>query len=155
MLRAVRNIGRPGIASMAIAAVDAALWDLKARLLGLPLATLLGAVRDTVPIYGKAWTCSRPMRGRAGITGFLKAGVLCEARSMPLSAHCAPSLHVHPACAVHSLRHIEYFHDHARIEQMLFDGVLTPVEGRLWPDLLRPGLGIEFKHQDARRYAIT
>ena len=33
MLAAIRNLGRPGIASMAIAAVDAALWDLKARIL--------------------------------------------------------------------------------------------------------------------------
>jgi L-alanine-DL-glutamate epimerase-like enolase superfamily enzyme len=281
MVRAVRNIGRPGIASMAIAAVDAALWDLKARLLDLPLATLLGAVRDSVPVYGSGGFTSystgqleRQLAGwvqngiprvkmkvgqhaqddpirveaarraigtapelfvdangaygrkqalemaeryadcgvtwfeepvssddldglrlirdrapasmevaageygydpdyfrrmleaesvdvlqadasRAGITGFLKAGVLCEARSTPLSAHCAPSLHVHPACAVHPLRHIEYFHDHVRIEHMLFDGALTPVEGRLRPDWSRPGLGMEFKHRDARRYAIT
>src|SRR4051794_31619069 len=42
MTRAIRNDGRPGIASMAISAVDVALWDLKARLLELPLATLLG-----------------------------------------------------------------------------------------------------------------
>ena len=52
MVRAIRNLGRPGIASMAIAAVDAALWDLKARLLELPLVTLLGAVRNAVPVYG-------------------------------------------------------------------------------------------------------
>jgi L-alanine-DL-glutamate epimerase-like enolase superfamily enzyme len=52
MVRAIRNQGRPGIASMAIAAVDTALWDLKAKLLGLPLWTLLGAVRDEVSIYG-------------------------------------------------------------------------------------------------------
>ena len=52
MLRAVRNIGLPGIAATAISAVDGALWDLKAKLLDLPLVTLLGAVRDTVPIYG-------------------------------------------------------------------------------------------------------
>jgi L-alanine-DL-glutamate epimerase-like enolase superfamily enzyme len=52
MVHAIRNLGRPGIASMAIAAVDTALWDLKARLLGLPLVTLLGAVRDEVPVYG-------------------------------------------------------------------------------------------------------
>lgn len=52
MVRAIRNQGRPGIASMAIAAVDTALWDLKARLLGVPLATLLGAVRAEVPVYG-------------------------------------------------------------------------------------------------------
>jgi L-alanine-DL-glutamate epimerase-like enolase superfamily enzyme len=52
MVDAVRNLGRPGIASTAIAAVDTALWDLKARLLGLPLVRLLGAVRDSVPVYG-------------------------------------------------------------------------------------------------------
>jgi L-alanine-DL-glutamate epimerase-like enolase superfamily enzyme len=52
MVDAVRNIGRPGIASMAIAAVDAARWDLKARLLNLPLVVLLGPVRDSVPVYG-------------------------------------------------------------------------------------------------------
>jgi L-alanine-DL-glutamate epimerase-like enolase superfamily enzyme len=52
MVHAVRNLGRPGIASMAISAVDTALWDLKAKLLELPLATLLGAVRDRVPVYG-------------------------------------------------------------------------------------------------------
>ena len=52
MVAAIRNLGRPGIASMAISAVDAALWDLKARLLDLPLVTLLGAVRDAAPVYG-------------------------------------------------------------------------------------------------------
>jgi L-alanine-DL-glutamate epimerase-like enolase superfamily enzyme len=52
MVRAVRNLGRPGIASMAIAAVDTALWDLKARLLGVSVVTLLGAGRREVPVYG-------------------------------------------------------------------------------------------------------
>src|SRR5919204_4508198 len=52
MVAAVRNVGRPGIASSAIAAVDTALWDLKARLLGLPLATVLGRFHDAVPVYG-------------------------------------------------------------------------------------------------------
>jgi L-alanine-DL-glutamate epimerase-like enolase superfamily enzyme len=52
MTTAIRNQGRPGIASMAIAAVDAALWDLKARLLKVPLVTLLGAVHAAVPVYG-------------------------------------------------------------------------------------------------------
>ena len=52
MVQAIRNLGRPGIASMAIAALDTALWDLKARLLNLPLAVLLGAVHEGVPIYG-------------------------------------------------------------------------------------------------------
>jgi L-alanine-DL-glutamate epimerase-like enolase superfamily enzyme len=52
MVRSVRNLGLPGIASMAIAAVDNALWDLKARLLEVPLVSLLGAVRTEIPVYG-------------------------------------------------------------------------------------------------------
>ena len=52
MVEAVRNVGRPGTASMAISAVDAALWDLKARLLNLPLLTLLGSARDGIAVYG-------------------------------------------------------------------------------------------------------
>jgi len=52
MVRAIRNLGRPGISSMAIAAADNALWDLKARIIGLPLVTLLGGARDRVAIYG-------------------------------------------------------------------------------------------------------
>ena len=52
MVHAVRNAGQPGIASCAISAVDTALWDLKAKLLGLPLYKLWGAVRDQVPLYG-------------------------------------------------------------------------------------------------------
>ncbi|HSS40098.1 MAG TPA: enolase C-terminal domain-like protein [Polyangia bacterium] len=52
MVGRVRNVGRAGIASMAISAVDVAMWDLKARLLGVPLAALLGWARRAVPIYG-------------------------------------------------------------------------------------------------------
>jgi L-alanine-DL-glutamate epimerase-like enolase superfamily enzyme len=52
MIRAIRNQGRPGIASMAIAAVDCAMWDLKARLLNLPVVTLLGQVREGIDLYG-------------------------------------------------------------------------------------------------------
>ena len=281
MVQAIRNMGRPGIASMAISVVDAALWDLKARLLNLPLVTLLGAVRDAVPVYGSGGFTSysidrlqtqlsrwvrdgiprvkmkigrcpgedvervkavrtaigpgadifvdangaysrkealamsaafadlgvtwfeepvssddleglRLLRDRApalmditageygydlfyfrqmleaaavdvlqadatrcgGITGFLKVAPLCEARPIPLSAHCAPSLHVHPCCALAPVRHIEYFYDHVRIEQMLFEGVLTPMNGEIRPDLSRPGFGLEFKRKDAERYAV-
>ena len=56
MVGSIRNLGRPGIASMAIAAVDVALWDLKARILGLPLVLA-------------AWARARPGRrstARAG-----------------------------------------------------------------------------------------
>jgi L-alanine-DL-glutamate epimerase-like enolase superfamily enzyme len=281
MRHALRNLGRPGIASMAIAAVDVALWDLKARLLGLPLVTLLGAVRERVDAYGSGgftsysiehlqeqfggWAADgirmvkmkigrdpdtdiarvraareaigphvqlfvdangaftrkqalafaeafavegvswfeepvssddleglRLLRDRApagmditageygydlpyfrrmleagavdvlqadatrcaGITEFMRVGTLCAARSLPLSAHTAPALHLHPCCALAPLVHIEYFYDHARIEQMLFDGAVTPVNGALRPDLSRPGMGLEFKRKDAERYAV-
>ena len=52
MRHAIRNLGRPGICSMAIAAVDTALWDLKAKLLNLPLVSLLGMAQPSVEIYG-------------------------------------------------------------------------------------------------------
>ncbi|HSK40196.1 MAG TPA: enolase C-terminal domain-like protein, partial [Arenibaculum sp.] len=48
----LRNLGTPGLGTMALSAVDTALWDLKARLLDLPLARLLGQVRPAVPAYG-------------------------------------------------------------------------------------------------------
>lgn len=281
MVRAIRNLGRPGIASMAISAIDNALWDLKARLLDLPLCKLLGMVRGSAPVYGSggftscsdrqlreqlggwaddglamvkmkvgrdpqcdlarvavareaigddiqlfvdangayarkqasclarsfaeydvawfeepvssddleglrllrdhappeieiaageygydAWYFRRMLEAGAvdvlqadatrcaGITGFMQAAALCDAFQLPLSAHCAPSIHAHPACAALPLRHIEYFHDHVRIEKMLFDGALTPKDGALHPDLSRAGLGLEFKHADAKQYAI-
>lgn len=281
MISAVRNLGRPGIASTAIAAVDTALWDLKARLLGLPLVRLLGAVRESVPVYGSGgftsysvdqlreqlggWVAEgitrvkmkvgrdpqadvarvraareaigpaaelfvdangaytrkqalalaeefagsgvtwfeepvssddlqglRLLRDRApagmdiaageygydlfyfrrmlaagavdvlqadatrcaGITDFLRVGALCAAEPIPLSAHTAPSIHAHPCCALTPAVHVEYFHDHARIEQLLFDGALTPRGGMLRPDLSRPGLGLDFKHANAARFVV-
>jgi L-alanine-DL-glutamate epimerase-like enolase superfamily enzyme len=90
----------------------------------------------------------------AGITGFMQVVALRQAHHLPLSAHCAPSLHLHPCCATPPLCHLEYFHDHVRIEHMLFDGAPTPVDGVLRPDLARPGLGLEFKHQDARQFQV-
>jgi L-alanine-DL-glutamate epimerase-like enolase superfamily enzyme len=281
MVRSIRNLGRPGVASMAISAVDVALWDLKARILGVPLVTLLGAAHEAVPVYGSGgftsyslqrlrdqlagWVGSgiprvkmkigrdpaadpervrvareaigpdaelfvdangaysrkqalarayrfreqsvtwfeepvssddldglrllrdegppgmdiaageygydlpyfrRMLDARAvdvlqaditrcgGISEFLRVGALCQARSMPLSAHCAPTITLHAACAVTNFLHIEYFHDHDRIEHMLFDGSPGPVGGKLHPDLSRPGLGIEFKRKDAEPFAL-
>jgi L-alanine-DL-glutamate epimerase-like enolase superfamily enzyme len=267
MTRAIRNDGRPGIASMAISAVDVALWDLKARLLELPLATLLGRYREAVPVYGSGgftsysidrlqeqlsgWVARgiprvkmkvgrepgadpqrvsaareaigestelfvdangaysrkqalelaerfaesgvswfeepvssddleglRLVRDRApagmevaageygyelpyferlmsvvdvvqadvtrcgGITELLRVDALCKARSLPLSLHCAPSIHAHVGCALECLVHCEFFHDHDRIEHELFDGVLSPEGGALRPDPSRPGLGL-------------
>lgn len=281
MLAAVRNLGRPGICSMAIAAVDAALWDLKAKLLDLPLYALLGAARDAVPVYGsggftsyddrqlceqlRGWVDAgirrlkmkvgrepqrdpqrvaaaqaaigpanalfvdangayrrkqalalaqtyaeagvvwfeepvssddlaglRLLRDRApagieiaageygydlvyfrrmleagavdvlqadatrcaGITGFLRAAALCQAHGLPLSSHCAPALHLHACCAAPQVIHMEWFHDHVRIERLLFDGAPEPREGLLRPDPSRPGLGLAFRDADARAYEV-
>ena len=90
----------------------------------------------------------------AGFSGFLQVAALCSARSLPMSAHCAPSLQLHACCAALPLRNLEYFHDHVRIEQLLFDGFREPEDGCLAPDLSRPGIGLELKETDASRYAI-
>ncbi len=87
-----------------------------------------------------------------GVTGFLAASALAETHPLPLSAHCAPSLHLHLACASRPLRHVEYFHDHVRIERMLFDGFRGPVDGAMFPDLSRPGMGLDLKRQAAERF---
>ncbi|HEX8961443.1 MAG TPA: enolase C-terminal domain-like protein [Rhodocyclaceae bacterium] len=279
MAVAIRNLGRPGVCSMAISAVDAALWDLKAKCLGLSLAGLLGKARPVIPVYGSggftsysvaelqeqlsgwaragfgmvkmkigrdpdadlervrlaamavgrntrlfvdangaytrkqalafaerfadndvAWfeepvssddlTGLRLLRDRGpggmaisageygydlpyfrrmleaqavdilqadatrcgGITGFLGVAALCEAFGVPLSSHCAPSLHLPLCCACRPAVHLEWFHDHVRIERMLFDGARQPVRGQLEPDDGRPGLGLEFKESDAECY---
>ena len=52
MQREVRNLGRQGLVAMAISAVDIALWDLRAKLLGVSLADSLGRFRDAIPAYG-------------------------------------------------------------------------------------------------------
>jgi L-alanine-DL-glutamate epimerase-like enolase superfamily enzyme len=269
--QSLRNIGRPGIGFMALSAVDIALWDLKARLLGQPLSDLLGGVRDEAAIYGSGGFTSYPLDrladqlagwvaegiprvkmkvGRApeddparletargaigdetelfvdangaygreaavewanryasewgvvwfeepvssadfaglrsvresstldvaageygfvpadfrnlleaeavdclqvdvtrcgGYTGFLNAAALAEQHGLEISAHCAPQASAHVCCAVPHFRHIEYFHDHVRVEGMLFDGVLQPEDGALRPDRSRPGHGLELK----------
>jgi len=279
MTRAVRNIGRPGIAATAISAADIALWDLKGRLLGCSVTDLAGRARRAVPIYGSggftsydehqtreqlagwvdkdqiprvkikigeswgsnedrdltrvalarsvigpdtelyvdanggytvgqairvayrmeqsgvswfeepvssqdlaglatvrgqvladvaageySWTLADSARLLAagavdclqldvtrcgGITEFLRGAALAAAHNVQVSAHCAPNLHAHCAAAVPNLRHVEYFHDHQRIEGMFFDGVLDPHGGTLTPDPGRPGLGLELREADA------
>jgi L-alanine-DL-glutamate epimerase-like enolase superfamily enzyme len=76
MLCAIRNLGRPGIASMAIAAVDSALWDLKAKLLDLPLSKVLGMVREGVPVYGSGGFTSYPLeRLQAQLHHWVEVGI--------------------------------------------------------------------------------
>ncbi|MGC2402347.1 MAG: enolase C-terminal domain-like protein [Acidobacteriaceae bacterium] len=87
-----------------------------------------------------------------GFTGFLEGAAVAASFGCPLSAHCAPSLHMHVGCAIPGFRNVEYFHDHARIEEMLFDGFIPSRGGVLKPDRSRPGLGLLFKHPDAERF---
>jgi L-alanine-DL-glutamate epimerase-like enolase superfamily enzyme len=213
MARQVRNIGRPGVAAMAISAVDIALWDLKARLLGQPLAGLLGLARQDMPVYGsggftsyddtrtrqqlsewveneriprvkikigESWggnerrdlaraELAREVIGPdtelgavdclqldvtrcGGITEFLRGAALAAAHQLQVSGHCAPNLHAHVGAAVPNLRHVEYFHDHQRIERLFFDGALDPAGGVMRPDLERPGHGLALRRTDTERY---
>lgn len=249
-----RNAGRPGVGAMAVSAVDVALWDLKARLLDLPLVHLLPAYHERVPVYGSGGFTNYPLdrltdqlggwarqgiprvklktsrepgrdparltavrralgdeveiltdangalgrkealywagrfheewdvrwfeepvssadleglrllreRGPArleiaageyaytardfvnlvhagavdclqadvtrcgGITGLLEIAGLSAAEHLDLSAHCAPAVSAHAFCAVRRARHLEYFHDHVRVEGLLLDGTLSP-----------------------------
>jgi L-alanine-DL-glutamate epimerase-like enolase superfamily enzyme len=88
-----------------------------------------------------------------GYTGFLRAAALADAWGIPLSAHTAPALHLPICCAAARLRNIEWFHDHERIERMVFDGAPRPSAGVIRPDFTRPGHGLAFKQKDAERLA--
>lgn len=90
-----------------------------------------------------------------GITGFLGAASVCNVHQMALSAHCAPSMHMHVCCAALHARHLEFFHDHARIERMFFDGFCEPRAGRMFPDWSRPGFGLELKEKDVENFVVT
>ncbi len=75
MLRAIRNHGRAGVIACAVSAVDVALWDLKAKLLGVALADLLGAAREAVPVYASGgFTSSGPERLARELDGYRAAG---------------------------------------------------------------------------------
>ena len=90
-----------------------------------------------------------------GFTEFLQASELAFAHQIPLSAHTAPSVHMHVCCAVPGARHQEYCHDHARIEKLCFDGVIEPQRGELRPDTTRVGMGLELRRADAERFAVS
>jgi len=89
-----------------------------------------------------------------GITGLLVAAAVAAAHEVDLSGHTAPGIHAHVLCAVPRLRHLEWFHDHVRIERLFFDGFLEPTNGALRPDRSRPGLGVEFRRSVAESYAV-
>ncbi len=87
-----------------------------------------------------------------GITQMLQVGALCAARGVRLSAHTSPAVHAHVCAAIEPLEHVEYFHDHARIEQLLFDGAPALLEGALCPDPATPGLGLSLREHEAEHY---
>ena len=90
-----------------------------------------------------------------GFTCWLRAAAIAAANGLEVSAHCAPALHAQVAGTAPNLRHLEYFHDHSRLEAMLFDGVLVPFDGLLSPDASRLGHGYELKESDAARYRVA
>jgi hypothetical protein len=77
-----------------------------------------------------------------------------ERTHTPVSAHTAPALHAHLGCACPPVRHVEWFHDHVRVERMLFDGLPELVGGALVPDRSRPGHGLELRRAAAERWRV-
>ncbi|MFI9361466.1 enolase C-terminal domain-like protein [Kitasatospora sp. NPDC053057] len=88
-----------------------------------------------------------------GLTGWLRAAALAQAHGLDLSAHCAPHVHAHAAAAVPNCRHLEWFHDHVRIERLLFDGTLDPTGGTVTPGADgAPGHGLRLAPARAAEY---
>jgi L-alanine-DL-glutamate epimerase-like enolase superfamily enzyme len=89
-----------------------------------------------------------------GVTAAQRVFGLAHAHHVDVSAHCAPGASAHAFAPVLDLRHLEYFHDHARVEHLLFDGACEPEGGSLRADGTRPGLGLELKREDADAYCV-
>jgi L-alanine-DL-glutamate epimerase-like enolase superfamily enzyme len=89
-----------------------------------------------------------------GITEWMRVAALAAAHHLELSGHCAPHVHAHAAAAIPNLRHLEWFHDHVRIEDMFFDGALDPTGGAIRPDPARPGHGLTLRPEVADRFRV-
>jgi L-alanine-DL-glutamate epimerase-like enolase superfamily enzyme len=87
-----------------------------------------------------------------GVTEWQRAAAVAAAHGLEISGHCAPHLHAHVAAATPNLRHLEWFHDHVRIESLLFDGALDPQGGFLTPSGEAPGHGLVPREPDLERY---
>jgi L-alanine-DL-glutamate epimerase-like enolase superfamily enzyme len=87
-----------------------------------------------------------------GYTAWLQAAAVAAGHGLQVSGHCAPHLHAPVAAATQNLRHLEWFHDHVRIESMLFDGTLDPTDGTITPDRARPGNGLTLREDVAEQY---
>jgi L-alanine-DL-glutamate epimerase-like enolase superfamily enzyme len=89
-----------------------------------------------------------------GITGWLRAATIADAHGLEVSAHCAPYLAVAPAAATPNMRHLEWFHDHVRIEQQLFCE-LPGLEGGDLPVPDGPGNGLRLDEGRAERFRVA
>jgi len=90
-----------------------------------------------------------------GYTGYLLIDALAHAANLPLSSHCAPAVTLPVALTALQQRHVEWFHDHVRIEKLMFDGAPEPSsDGAFSADLSRPGIGLSLKLHDAERFRI-
>lgn len=90
-----------------------------------------------------------------GYSVWLKVAALAEANHLDISGHCAPNLHAPVATSVNNLRHLEYFHDHHRIETTLFQGSLSPQGGAMRPDHSRPGHGLTLLDDVAEQWRTS
>jgi L-alanine-DL-glutamate epimerase-like enolase superfamily enzyme len=76
MHAALRNAGQGGIGAMALSALDVALHDLRARLLGVALVRAIDGVRDDVAVYGSGgFTTYGPAEVAEQLAGWAAAGI--------------------------------------------------------------------------------
>jgi L-alanine-DL-glutamate epimerase-like enolase superfamily enzyme len=87
-----------------------------------------------------------------GITEWQRVAAVAAAHNLEISGHCAPHLHAHVAAATPNLRHLEWFHDHVRIESRFFDGALDPAGGSITPSADAPGHGLTPRESDMEAY---
>ena len=90
-----------------------------------------------------------------GISELLRIAAVAEAHGLEVSGHCAPGLHVAPLAAVPNLRHLEWFHDHVRIESTLFDGLPDPSGGQVTPSDDAAGHGLSWIPAAASSYRVA
>lgn len=64
-----------------------------------------------------------------GYTGWIRCAAVAAGHQLDVSGHCAPYITAPVGASTPNLRHLEYFHDHVRIERMLLDGAEDPVAG--------------------------
>lgn len=89
-----------------------------------------------------------------GYSEWLRSAAVAASFGLDVSGHCAPHLHAPVAAATPNLRHVEWFHDHVRIEHALLHGTLDPVGGQITPSRDEAGHGMRLR-DDADAYRVT